>query len=105
MGAFVSGLVSLNVPVAGLFLLATPAQIPGYRDVFDLRNEVPTLLIHGTQDEVCPIEQIEAFADKRSLPLLVLEDDHRLSASMDTIGQQFRLFLDIVMNHAQAAAQ
>ncbi|WP_266159364.1 alpha/beta hydrolase [Dyella silvatica] len=105
MGAFVSGLVSLDVPVAGLFLLATPALIPGYEKAFDLRKQVPTLLMHGQQDEICPIEQIEAFAGKRSLPLLVLHDDHRLTASMESIGQQFRLFLDLVINHRQATAQ
>ncbi len=38
MGAFVSGLVSLDVPVAGLLLLATPSGIPGYARKFDLRR-------------------------------------------------------------------
>jgi hypothetical protein len=28
------------------------------------------------------------------LPLLVLDDDHRLGASMDAIAAQFRLMLD-----------
>ncbi|MFC5740751.1 alpha/beta family hydrolase [Dyella tabacisoli] len=105
MGAFVSGLASLQTPVAGLFLLATPGHIPGYADVFDLRDELPTLLIHGQHDEICPVDEIQAFADKRLLPLLVLEDDHRLGASMDAIAQHFRLFMDIVTNHPQATVQ
>lgn len=94
MGAFVSGLASLERPVAGLFLLATPAAIPGYDAAFDLRQDVPTLLIHGWHDEVCPLDDVYAFAGRRGLPLLVLEDDHRLSSSLDPIGGQFRLFLD-----------
>lgn len=94
MGAFVSGLASLEVPVAGLFLLATPEAIPGYEAAFDLRMDVPTLLIHGWRDELCPLDDVYALAGRRQLPLLVLDDDHRLSASVEVIAAQFRLFLE-----------
>jgi predicted alpha/beta-hydrolase family hydrolase len=94
MGAFVSGLASLEAPVAGLFLLATPETIPGYEVAFDLREDVPTLLIHGWRDEVCPLDEVYASAGRRQLPLLVLDDDHRLGASVDRIAHQFRLFLE-----------
>ncbi|WP_426689515.1 alpha/beta fold hydrolase [Rhodanobacter ginsengiterrae] len=94
MGAFVSALVSLEVPVAGLLLLATPGEIPGYARRLDLRPEVPTVLIHGWRDEVCPLAGIHAFAARRRLPLLVLDDDHRLGSSMDMISAQFRWLLD-----------
>ncbi|HEY0198971.1 MAG TPA: alpha/beta hydrolase [Rhodanobacter sp.] len=96
MGAFVSGLVSLDVPVAGLLLLATPSAIPGVAREFDLRAGVPTMLIHGWRDDVCPLAGVHAFAAQRKLPLLVLDDDHRLGASMDAIATQFRLLLDQV---------
>jgi len=94
MGAFVSGLVSLEVPVAGLLLLATPSGIPGYARAFDLRRDVPTLLIHGWRDDVCPLGGVQTFAAQRRLPLLVLDDDHRLGASMQAIAAQFRYMLD-----------
>lgn len=94
MGAFVSGLVSLDVPVAGLLLLATPSEIPGYPRKFDLHTEGPTLLIHGWRDDVCPLAGVQAFAGHRRLPLLVLDDDHRLGASMDMIAAQFLHLLD-----------
>lgn len=94
MGAFVSGLVSLDVPVAGLLLLATPSEIPGYARALDLRAGVPTVLIHGWHDEVCPLAGVQAFAGQRRLPLLVLDDDHRLGASMDAIAVQFCHLLD-----------
>ncbi len=35
-----------------------------------------------------------AFAAERRLPLLVLDDDHRLGASMAMIAAQFRHLLD-----------
>ncbi|WP_333681636.1 alpha/beta hydrolase [Dyella sp.] len=94
MGAFVSGLASLEVPVAGLFLLATPALIPGSDLAFDVRLDVPTLMIHGWHDDVCPLDEIYEFAGRRELPLLVLDDDHRLSAHVDAISRQFGFFLE-----------
>ena len=94
MGAFVSALVSLEAPVAGLLLLATPSEIPGYTRQFDLRTEGPTVLIHGWRDEVCPLAGVQAFAAHRRLPLLVLDDDHRLGSSMDMIAAQFLHMLD-----------
>lgn len=93
MGAFASGLASLDVPVAGLFLLATPSAIPGYPRAFDTRADVPTLLIHGWRDEVCPLAGVHAFAGRRHLPLVVLDDNHRLIDSMDMIAAQLRHFL------------
>ena len=94
MGAFVSGLASLEVPVAGLFLLAAPALIPGNDLAFDVRLDVPTLMIHGWHDDVCPLDEIYEFAGRRELPLLILDDDHRLSAHIDAISRQFGFFLE-----------
>jgi hypothetical protein len=94
MGAFASALASLERPVAGLFLLATPAAIPGFDVALDVRQNVLTLLIHGWRDEVCALDGLYAFAARRRLPLLVLDDDHRLGASLAAIERQFALFLD-----------
>jgi len=93
MGSFVSGLASLQRPVAGLFLLATPSEIPGYRQAFDAAEGVPTVLYHGWRDDVCPPEGIIGFAGRRRLPLLMVDDDHRLSDTLDRIVEQFGLFL------------
>ncbi|NUO71856.1 MAG: alpha/beta fold hydrolase [Frateuria sp.] len=94
MGAFVSGLASLEHPVAGLFLLATPEAIPGFDIALDVRQDVPTLLVHGWRDEVCPLDDIYAFAGRRQLPLFILDDDHRLAGSLAAIERQFALFLE-----------
>jgi predicted alpha/beta-hydrolase family hydrolase len=100
MGSFVSGLASLELPVAGLFLLATPTLISGNDLAFDVRLDVPTLLIHGWQDDVCPLDEVYEFAGRRQLPLLVLDDDHRLGAHIDAIGRQFGFFLEQLAKHA-----
>ncbi|MBU6249229.1 MAG: alpha/beta hydrolase [Xanthomonadaceae bacterium] len=100
MGAFVSGLASLAHPVAGLFLMATPGSIPGCEVHFDVSPGVSTVLIHGWRDELCPLDDMVAFAGRRRLPLLILDDDHRLSASVDALAGQFRLFLDSLAGRA-----
>jgi predicted alpha/beta-hydrolase family hydrolase len=96
MGAFDSALVSLDVPVAGLLLLATPAAIPGYPRALEVRRDVPTMLVHGWRDEVCPVAATREFAAHGRLPLLLVDDDHRLGASLIVIAAQFQLLLDQV---------
>lgn len=96
MGAFASGLASLRVPCAGLFLLALPTQIPGCAEAFGVAAGVPALLIHGFEDEVCPASAALAFARGRGMPALLLPDGHRLAAHVDVVAAQFRLFLQQV---------
>lgn len=93
MGAFASALASLDAPVAALFLLATPPGIPGFAQALDLRPGVPAVLVHGWRDEVCPVAAVQAFAAQRQLPVLLLDDDHRLLASMAPIAAQFDALL------------
>lgn len=100
MGAFVSALVSLDVAVAGLLLLATPSAIPDCTRTLDMRRGVPTLLVHGWRDEVCAVAAVQKFAARYRVPLLVLDDDHRLGSSVEVIGAQCRLFLDQVAQGA-----
>jgi len=94
MGAFVSGLASLQVPVAGVFLLALPARIPGYARAFDLARGVPAFMIHGYADDVCPVDEAFAFGRSHAIPMLLVEDDHRLGNAMAGIETTFRRFLE-----------
>ena len=92
MGAFVSGLVSLQVPCAGIFLVALPMAIPRWSQRFDMAC-VPAMLVHGFNDELCPVTGAAQFAGARGIPTLLLPDDHRLSNHVELIAQQFRSFL------------
>jgi len=94
MGAFVSALASLARPVAGLFLLATPPLVPGSGLALDLRAGVPAFCIHGWRDAVCPASAMQAFAAARRLPLLLVDDEHRLADSLGVIVAEFESFLE-----------
>lgn len=94
MGAFASALAALQSPVAALFLLATPPLIPGCAQPLEVPAGVPAVLVHGWRDELCPVHAVQAFAAARRLPLLLLDDDHRLLASMGAIAAQFDALLE-----------
>ncbi|MEP6940788.1 MAG: alpha/beta hydrolase [Rudaea sp.] len=92
MGAFTSALASVEVRCIGLFLIALPVAIPGYAREF-VAARVPTMLVHGWDDDVCPVDAAIAFARGRGDALTLLRDDHRLSDHVDFIAEQFRGFL------------
>ncbi|MGH8184115.1 MAG: alpha/beta family hydrolase [Rhodanobacteraceae bacterium] len=93
MGAFVSGLASLQAPCDGLFLMALPVGIPGAPPRFDAAYGVPGMLVHGYRDELCPVDAALAFARGRGMPALLLDDDHRLAAHVAVLERQFEGFL------------
>lgn len=94
MGAFVSGLASLEVPCDGAFLIALPVVIPGAPRPFALAGGVPAMLVHGYRDEVCPLQGALDWARQRGVPALLLDGDHRLTDQVPAIERQFRLFLE-----------
>lgn len=94
MGAFVSGLASLEAGCDGLFLVALPITIPECPSRFDMASGVSAMLVHGWRDELCPAEAALAFARERRIPALMLDGDHRLSDQVPMIERQFRLFLE-----------
>jgi predicted alpha/beta-hydrolase family hydrolase len=93
MGAFVSGLASLDAPVAGLFLMALPVRIPDYPRAFAVRPGVPSFLIHGYADTVCPLDEAVAIASSHAIPALLVQDAHRLDATLADVEAEFGRFL------------
>ena len=92
MGAFISGFASLQLNCVGLFLIALPISVSGYPRPFNARN-VPTALVHGWDDELCPVDDAITFARTRGDAITLVRDQHRLAAHVDFCAEQFRLFL------------
>jgi predicted alpha/beta-hydrolase family hydrolase len=97
MGAFTSGLASLQIPCDGLFLIALPIDIPDCPQRFEMARDVPSMLVHGYRDELCPSDAALAFARARGMPALLLDDDHRLAGHVAAIERQFRTFLETLV--------
>ncbi|TWH99066.1 uncharacterized protein UPF0227 [Luteimonas cucumeris] len=78
LGAYISGRVSLQVPVVALFLLAPPIRMD---EAYPLvAAPVPTSIVHGWDDELIPAQQVVDWACARRARLLMVDDGHRLSA-------------------------
>lgn len=92
MGAFISALGSLELEVAGVFLIAPPIQVQGFDQHLDV-DDVPMSIVHGWDDELIGYEQVVEFAHSRRAPLLLLDDDHRLSRQVPRVAEAFRQFL------------
>ncbi len=92
MGALVSGFASLRRPCAALFLMALPVGIPDLPVAFDAAR-VPTALVHGWRDELCPADAAIAFARARGDTLHLVDDDHRLGAHVGYCADAFRQLL------------
>ena len=91
LGAWISGHVSLKVPVAGLFLMAPPINLHEAHP-FDAAG-VPTSIIHGWDDELIPAGDVVAWAQSRRASLLMVDDSHRLSAHVQASADAFAALL------------
>lgn len=91
LGAWISGRVSLDVPLAGLFLLAPPVRM-GAAPPMDAAG-VPMSIVHGWHDELIDPADVVAWARPRNARLLLLDDDHRLSAHVQAGADAFAALL------------
>lgn len=92
MGAFISGFASKQRECEALFLMALPVGVEGY-DYHYTAADVPTVLVHGWHDELCPVNAAIEFARERGDTLHLVDDDHRLSAHVEFCAEAFRHLL------------
>ncbi|WP_028839041.1 alpha/beta hydrolase [Thermomonas fusca] len=94
LGAYISGHVSRQLPVAGLFLMAPPVVMEGAPPM--QAAGVPTSIIHGWHDELIPVAQVVEWAAARDARLLLVNDSHRLSDHVQASAEAFaQLLLDV----------
>jgi len=91
LGAYISARVSLEITPAALFLMAPPVRM-GPAPPLDAAA-VPTSIIHGWDDELIPASEVVAWARERRARLLLVDDNHRLSAHVDASAQAFASLL------------
>lgn len=87
LGAWNSARVSLEVPVAALFLMAPPVRM-GPAPVLDAAA-VPTSIVHGWDDELIPAREVVDWASARRARLLMVDDSHRLSGHVEASAAAF----------------
>jgi predicted alpha/beta-hydrolase family hydrolase len=92
MGAFVSARVSLEVPVAGLFLMAPPVWLEDFDIALHIAR-VPTWVVHGWHDELITAMSVAGWAQVRNVRTTFVNDTHRLDSYVDFCGEEFGRFL------------
>ena len=96
LGAWISARVSLQVPVAGLFLLAPPVRMahPDGTPVPPMdAAAVPVSIVHGWHDALIAPADVVAWAQARNARLLLVDDDHRLGAHVQASADAFAALL------------
>lgn len=87
LGAWISGRVSLEFRIAGLFLMAPPVRLDA---AYPLEAaEVATSIVHGWGDELIPATDVVAWAQDRRARLLLVDDGHRLGAHVEPAALAF----------------
>lgn len=92
LGAYVSGLASMQREIDGLFLLAPPVRLPGIAPDLSLHAR-HVAVVHGWRDELIPPDEVYALAAASRAELKLYDDDHRLTAVVAAIERDFAAFL------------
>jgi pimeloyl-ACP methyl ester carboxylesterase len=75
-----------GVTAKGLLLCAPALQLPPPPPwPSELAPPCPCIVVHGTRDEVIPIELSRTFAARHGIELVERDDDHSLSSSREAI--------------------
>jgi pimeloyl-ACP methyl ester carboxylesterase len=82
-GGLMGGVFTLEHPsqVQKLILLAPALMLPPFASHPDLKPvSVPTIVVHGTEDDVVPLEPVRVLAEQvfTNLTYYVVQDGHRL---------------------------
>jgi len=91
LGAWIAGHVSLQVPVAGLFLMAPPVRLDAAHPL--QAAEVPLSVVHGWGDELIPAADVVGWTCARRGRLLLVDDTHRLSTHVEASADAFAALL------------
>jgi alpha/beta superfamily hydrolase len=95
LGAWISGQVSLRVPVCGLFLMAPPTRMGEAPPL--QAADVPISIVHGWHDELIDARDVVEWAGARAASLLLVDDAHRLARHVDASARAFAALLARVL--------
>lgn len=94
LGAWIAGMVSLQVPTAALFLMAPPVRLDSAHPLQAAR--VPMTIVHGWDDELIPAADVVDWARTRRARLLLVDDGHRLTTHVEASAHAFAALLEQV---------
>ena len=93
MGGWVAATASASVPVRGLFLMAPAFFMPDYPEHAVGCEGKCIEIVHGWRDGVIPYQHSIRFGQQHGCTLHLVDDDHRLAARLDLLGEYFSAFI------------
>ncbi len=98
MGGHVATAAAATVNAIGLFVLAPAYYMEGFEALTPPAPEIPTLIVHGWNDEVVPVENSIRFARNCAATLHIVDGDHRLTANINEINDLLMRFVSVAIN-------
>ena len=93
LGGWLSAMVSSRFATRGCFMIAPALGLPDYPQTSPTLQSRQAHIIHGWQDDIVPPGPVIEIAQRQRLSLRMINDDHRLHASLPTILNDFDAFL------------
>lgn len=92
MGGYVAAMSCSTLRPAGLFLMAPALYFPGWDEE---PEDCParTVVVHGWNDDVVPVDRALRFARPRHAELHLLASGHTLSDQLPALSESFRALL------------
>lgn len=94
MGGHVATAAAAARPVTGLFVLAPAFHMPGFEALTPAAPACPMEIVHGWHDDVVPVDNSIRFAREASVPLHIVDSDHRLGSALPVICQLLTRFIE-----------
>ena len=94
MGGYVALAASINLPVAGVFLMAPALYIPTYKVQTYPTRASNVHIVHGWKDDVIPVANSIRFAEESGHSLHLLNGNHALNDVLEDVDRLFVFFLE-----------
>lgn len=95
MGAYVSAMACAELKPQALFLMAPALYFPGW-DEEPAGCPARTVVVHGWNDEIVPVERALRFARRNNAALHILNSGHTLNDQLPALALLFEtLLLDL----------
>ena len=103
MGGYVSLVAAGKVDVAGVFLMAPALYLEGYQQQSYHPCCQHVEIVHGWGDKVVPVEGSIRFAREADCSLYLIQGDHHLNSSLDTVAALFEVFLASLLKKSSSS--
>lgn len=104
MGGYVAAVAAGQLRPTGLFLLAPAIGLPGYAVTDPSPSTAHMVVVHGWEDDVVPLANVQQFAAAHRAVLHILPDGHVLQGELDRIERLFADFLGICLGRISSCA-